>query len=142
MKIGLDLVGWTKIPYDSAIHLNGNNIKKVFVCIDVSTCDISLAKNLGCDCVLTHHPIGKSLLSFHKVFDRHMEYMMEKGIKKNLAISLVKDLKHKVSLKSHSLIYNDAISTSQLLNMPLLNIHQPLDEYMRKIILSKLHNSK
>ena len=57
MKIGLDLVGWTKIPYDSAIHLKGNNIKKVFVCIDVSTFDISLAKNIGCDCVLTHHPI-------------------------------------------------------------------------------------
>jgi hypothetical protein len=26
--------------------------------------------------------------------------------------------------------------------MPLLNIHQPLDEYMRKIILSKLDNSE
>src|ERR671921_79105 len=113
MKIGLDLAGWKKIPFDSAIHVKGNNIKKVFVSIDVTPADISLAKNLGCDCVLTHHPIGKSLLSYHKVF-----------------------------LKSHSLIYNDAISTSQLLNMPLLNIHQPLDEYMRKIILSKLHNSK
>lgn len=142
MKIGLDLAGWKKIPFDSAIHVKGNNIKKVFISIDVNSADICLAKELGCNCVLTHHPLGKALLSFHKVFDRHISYMIENGIKKNLAISLVKDLKNKVSIRSHSLIYNDVISTSQLLNMPLLNIHQPLDEYMRKIILSTLINSK
>ena len=142
MKIGLDLAGWKKIPADSAVHVKGNNIKKVFVSIDVSPFDIYFAKNLGCDCVLTHHPIGKSAVSFHKVFDRHVEYMIEKGIKKKLAISLVKDLKYKAYLKSHSLIYNDVISTAKSLKMPLLNIHQPLDEYMRKIILFKLAKSK
>lgn len=142
MKIGLDLAGWKKTPYDSAIHVKGDNIKKVFVSIDVSSFDISFAKNLGCDCVLTHHPIGQSAISFHKVFDRHVEYMVEKGIKKNLAISLVKDLKYKAYLKSHSLIYNDVISIAKSLNMPLLNIHQPLDEYMRKVLLLKLYNSK
>ena len=68
--------------------------------------------------------------------------MMEKGIKKKLAISLVKDLKYKAYLKSHSLIYNDVISTAKSLKMPLLNIHQPLDEYMRNVILFKLYKSK
>jgi hypothetical protein len=34
------------------------------------------------------------------------------------------------------------ISTAKSLKMPLLNIHQPLDEYMRKIILFKLYKSK
>jgi putative NIF3 family GTP cyclohydrolase 1 type 2 len=142
MKIGLNLAGWKKIPADSAVHVKGNNIKKVFVSIDVSPFDIYFAKNLGCDCVLTHHPIGKSAVSFHKVFDRHVEYMIEKGIKKKIAISLVKDLKYKAYLKSHSLIYNDVISTAKSLKMPLLNIHQPLDEYMRKVILFKLYKSK
>ncbi len=55
---------------------------------------------------------------------------------------MVKDLKYKAYLKSHSLIYNDVISTAEILKMPLLNIHQPLDEYMRKIILFKLAKSK
>ena len=142
MKIGLDLAGWKKLPSDSAVHVKGTNIKKVFVSIDVSPFDIYFAKTLGCDCVLTHHPIGKSAVLFHKVFDRHMTYMLEKGVKKKLAISLVKDLKYKAYLKSHSLIYNDVISTAEILKMPLLNIHQPLDEYMRKIILFKLAKSK
>jgi NIF3 (NGG1p interacting factor 3) len=142
MQTGLDLAGWKKIPFDSVIHVKGNNIKKIFVTIDVISADIHLAKNLGCDCVLTHHPIGKSLLSFHKVFDRHIDFMLEAGIKKNIAISLVEDLKYKVSLKSHSLIYNDVVSTSKILKMPLLNIHQPLDEYMRQTILTKITASK
>ena len=142
MMIGLDILGWKKVPFDSAIHIKGKNIKKVFASIDVTSADICLAKELGCNCILTHHPLGKSMLSFHKVFDRHVSYMVENGIKKDLAISLVKGLKDKVSLRSHSLIYNDIISTAQLLNMPLVNIHQPLDEYMRKIILNKLNNSK
>lgn len=142
MKIGLDLAGWKKLPSDSAVHVKGTNIKKVFVSIDVGPFDIYFAKTLGCDCVLTHHPIGKSAVSFHKVFDRHVTYMLEKGVKKKLAISLVKDLKYKAYLKSHSLIYNDVISTAEILKMPLLNIHQPLDEYMRKVILFKLAKSK
>lgn len=142
MQIGLDLAGWKKIPFDSAIHVKGNNIKKIFVSIDITSADLYLAKNLGCDCILTHHPIGKTLLSFHRVFDRHIDFMLETGIKKSLAMSLVDDLKYKVSLKSHSLIYNDVVSTSKILKMPLLNIHQPLDEYMRQRILRKLDSSK
>jgi hypothetical protein len=46
MKIGLDLAGWKKIPFDSAIHVKGNNIKKVFVSIDVNPADIYLLKIL------------------------------------------------------------------------------------------------
>ena len=86
MKIGLDLAGWKKIPYDSAIHIKGSNIKKVFVSIDVNSFDIFLAKNLDCDCVLTHHPIGKSMISFQKVFDRHIEYMVEKRDQKKFSV--------------------------------------------------------
>lgn len=142
MRIGMRLSGWTNIPPDSAIHVSGINIKKIFVSIDVNPSDILLAKAIGCDCILTHHPIGKSLLNFHKVFDRHIEYMVSKGIEKKFAIDLVKRLKEKVEIKTHSFIYNDVVCTSKLLNMPLLNIHQPLDEYMRRVILRTLKDSK
>jgi len=142
MRIGLKLASWEKVPPDSAIYINGTDIKKIFVSVDINQSDIYLAKNLKYDCVLTHHPIGLSLLQFHHVFDRHVKYMVDNGIKRKNAISLVKKLKEKVELRSHSAIYDDIVSTSKLLKMPLLNIHQPLDEYMRKIILSKLSTSK
>lgn len=142
MRIALGLSGWTNIPADSAIHVSGTNIKKVFVSIDVNPSDITLAKSLGCDCVLTHHPIGKSLINFHKVFHRHVEYMVSKGIEQQYANTLVKNLMEKVKVKTNSYIYNDIVSTARLLEMPLLNIHQPLDEYMRQVILKTLKDAK
>ena len=57
------------------------------------------------------------------------------------AISLVKKLKEKVELRSNSAIYDDIVSTSKLFKMPLLNIHQPLDEYMRQMILREIEMS-
>lgn len=142
MQIGLKLASWEKIPPDSAIHINGTDIKKIFVSVDINQSDIYLAKTLKCDCVLTHHPIGISLLQFHQVFDRHVKYMVDSGIKRKNAILLVKKLKEKVELRSHSAIYDDIVSTSKLLKIPLLNIHQPLDEYMRQVILRKIEISK
>jgi len=142
MRIGLKLASWEKVPPDSAIYINGTDIKKIFVSVDINQSDIYLAKNLKYDCVLTHHPIGLSLLQFHHVFDRHVKYMVDNGIKRKNAISLVKKLKEKVELRSHSAIYDDIVSTSKLLKMPLLNIHQPLDEYMRKVILREIEISK
>ena len=140
MALGLSLAGWDRIPADSYIHVNGSDIHKVFVSIDITIADVILAKNLGCDCILTHHPIGYSLLNFHKVFDRHVEYMVSNGISKKIAQKLVNKMKHKTSLKTHSLIYDDIISVCKMINMPILNIHQPLDEYMRRVIWNSINN--
>jgi hypothetical protein len=66
MKIGLDLVNWKKIPSDSSIHVPGRNIKKELITVDVSAAELMLARSLGCDAVIAHHPIGISALSFLK----------------------------------------------------------------------------
>jgi putative NIF3 family GTP cyclohydrolase 1 type 2 len=34
------------------------------------------------------------------------------------------------------------VSAAKILKMPLLNIHQPCDEYMRKVILSKINSTR
>jgi hypothetical protein len=66
MKISLDLVKWKKIPSDSIIHVVGRNIKKVLITVDVSAAELILARTLGCDAVIAHHPIGISALRFSK----------------------------------------------------------------------------
>ena len=58
LQIALDMVNWNSLPADTAVHVDGKNIKKVMLSIDVTTADLMLAKNLGCDAVITHHPIG------------------------------------------------------------------------------------
>jgi putative NIF3 family GTP cyclohydrolase 1 type 2 len=66
MKIGLDLVNWKKIPSDSSIHVPGRNIKKVLITVDVSAAELMLARSLGCDAVIAHHPTGISALGVPK----------------------------------------------------------------------------
>jgi putative NIF3 family GTP cyclohydrolase 1 type 2 len=141
-KCGLDLVNWKKLPPDSAIHVKGKNIKKVLLTVDVTIAELMLAKNIQCDAVVGHHPLGITALNFHKVFDRHIDYMIEHKIPISIAKNAVKKLKHKAELRSHASIYNDIVSAAKTLKMPLVNIHQPCDEYMRRVILDKINSRK
>jgi putative NIF3 family GTP cyclohydrolase 1 type 2 len=84
LKIALDMVDWNSIPADTAVHVHGKKIKKVMLMIDVTTADLMLAKNLGCDAVISHHPIGKAAINFYKVIDRHIDYMKEMAFQKKL----------------------------------------------------------
>ncbi len=138
MNIGLKLVNWKRIPPDSAIHVKGRKIKKVLIAIDVTSAELILAKNLGCDAVIAHHPLGSAALNFYKVFDRHIEFMLEHGVPQDKAADIVKKMKDRIKVKSHAHIYTDVVSAARILGMPLLNIHQPCDEYMRRKILDKI----
>ncbi|MGI0020309.1 MAG: Nif3-like dinuclear metal center hexameric protein, partial [Nitrososphaera sp.] len=70
MQVGLELAGWKKMPADSAVHVKGRNINKVMIAVDVGTAELLLAKSLGCDAVIAHHPIGIAAVNFYRVFDR------------------------------------------------------------------------
>lgn len=140
LEISLDMVQWNSIPADSAVHVQGKNIKKIMLMIDVTTADLMLAKNLGCDAVVTHHPIGVTAINFYKVIDRHIDYMKENGIPENIAKKSVSDLKRRIELKNHTQIYSSVIDSAKILNMPLVNIHQPCDEYARRVISQKIQD--
>ena len=142
MDLALKLADMKSIPADSAIHVPGKNISKVLLCIDADTAELMLAKNLGCDAVITHHPIGKALLNFHLVFDRHVDYMLDHGIPRQIAEDAVRKLKERVALRSHATIYTHTIAAAEKLNMPLVNIHLPCDELMRRTILAQLRTSR
>ena len=135
MKVGLELAGWKKMPADSAVHVKGKNISKVLIGIDIGTAELILAKQLGCDGVIAHHPIGITAVNFYKVFDRHLDYMVEHGIPKKIAREAVEKLKERVETRNHADIYSDVAGAAKVLGMPLVNIHQPCDEYMRQVIL-------
>lgn len=138
MKVGLALAGWKKLPADSAIHVKGRNIQKVMIAIDVGTAELMLARSLGCDAVIAHHPIGIASVNFYKVFDRHVDYMVEHGVPRRAASQAVAKLKERVETRTHANIYSDVVGAAKALKMPLVNIHQPCDEYMRQVILKAI----
>lgn len=138
LEIALDMVDWNSIPADTAVHVHGKNIKKVMLMIDVTTADLMLAKNLGCDAVITHHPIGKASINFYKVINRHIDYMIENGISEKTARLSVMDLRRRIEIRNHTQIYSSVIDSAKILNMPLVNIHQPCDEYARRMISERI----
>lgn len=140
LEMSLDMVQWNSVPADTAVHVHGKNIKKIMLMIDVTTADLMLAKNLGCDAVVTHHPIGVTAINFYKVIDRHIDYMKENGIPENIAKKSVLDLKKRIELRNHTQIYSSVIDSAKILNMPLVNIHQPCDEYARRVISQKIQD--
>ena len=138
VKLSLELVNWECLPADSNIHVKGDNIRKVLIAIDASITELILAKSLDCDAVIAHHPLGISSLDFHKVFDRHVDYMVENGIPLDQATETTRKLKERVRLRSHANIYDQIVHAAKIMNMPLVNIHQPCDEVMRRKILEKI----
>ena len=142
MRAGEKLAGWSSTPADSAVHVEGRKISKVLMAIDAGVAELILAKSLGCDALVAHHPIGVSSVNFHRVFDRHVEFMLEHGVDKKIAEMAVRKLKDRVENKTHAEIYNQVVSAARILGMPLVNIHQPCDEYMRKTIFSKIKSAR
>lgn len=142
MKAGLDLAGWKKMPADSMVHVRGRNIKKVMIAVDVGTAELLMARSLGCDAVIAHHPIGIASVNFHKVFRRHVDYMVKHGVPRKTALEATKKLTERVETRNHADIYSDVVGAARALKMPLVNIHQPCDEYMRKAILEKIESGK
>lgn len=138
MHTALSVAGMDSIPADSAVHVKGKDIRKVLMCIDVEQSTIMLAKHLGYDAIIAHHPIGKAYIDFYKVLDRHVEFMLNAGIARGVAEEAVKELKERVMLRAHTSIYTHVTSFAEKVGMPLLNIHLPCDELMRRAILKSL----
>jgi len=130
MKLALDMVGIDKIPADSAIYQSGSGIKKVLMGIDMGVAELALARELGYDAVIAHHPKG-AFSTFYDIIDVHAEQMIEAGLPEDVAWEAIKDLKEKYVLQSHTVNTDHAPSFARLINMPYMNIHYPLDQLGR-----------
>src|SRR5947199_10266317 len=90
MRTSLKLAGFKSIPADSEVHVKGRRIRKVLVAIDVGIAELLLARNLGCDAVIAHHPAGgKAQIDGYKVFLRHMDQLKEAGVLEDIARTAV-----------------------------------------------------
>ena len=133
MSLALQMSGFKKIPADSAIYVKGKGIKKILFGIDAGVPEILLAKQLRLDAVISHHPQGGSaILDFHKVFERHVEQMVEAGVPKKEAEQAVRKKRESLEVENHTRNYDHNVSVARLLKMPYMNIHAPLDEIGRQ----------
>src|SRR5947209_16697536 len=140
MRTALGLAGFTSVPADSEIHIKGRRIRKILVAIDVGVAELLLARDLGCDAVIAHHPAGGSAkLEGYKVFLRHINQLKEAGVPEDAAKEAIKPKLRILELQHHPDNYDQTPSAAKKLRMPLVSIHSPCDEIGRKMIQNALN---
>jgi hypothetical protein len=139
MEIALKLADLTEVPEDSAIYVKSENIQRVLFCIDAGPAELMLAKQLGCDAVIAHHPAGGlAVLGFPKVFRRHVQLMVEAGVPLEKAELAVSRKLEQLSVEAHARNYAHAVDFARLLKLPFMNVHMPLDEIGRKRMIEQI----
>jgi putative NIF3 family GTP cyclohydrolase 1 type 2 len=139
MRTSLKLAGFKSIPADSEVHVKGRRIRTVFVAIDVGVAELLLARNLGCDAVIAHHPAGgKARIAGYKVFLRHTDQLKEAGVPEDMARKAVQPKLRVLELQHHPDNYDQTPSAAKTLRMPLMSIHSPCDEIGREMIQNAL----
>ena len=139
MRTSLKLAGFRTVPADSEIHVKGRRLRKVLVSIDVGVGELLLARNLGCEAVIAHHPAGgKARIEGYKVFLRHIDQLKEAGVPDDVAGEAVKPKLRVLELQHHPDNYDQVSSAAKKLRMPLLSIHSPCDEIGRQMIRQAL----
>jgi len=140
MELALKLAGLKEIPEDSAIYVSGDNIRKISFGIDAGVPELMLAKQLGYDAVIAHHPQGgTAAINFHQVFKRHIQQMAAAGVPKQEAEKALKKRLEELEVEAHARNYGHAVDVAKLLKMPYMNIHTPLDEVGRKIMIEQIN---
>src|SRR2546427_7759853 len=131
MSLALGMSGYRRVPEDSTIFVPGNGIRKVLFGLDVSTAELQLAKTLGVDLVIAHHPPATTT-EIWKVFLRHVEFMTAAGVPEDAALAAVAEKVEGLKLRGQAANDDHVPSVARLLGIPFMNVHAPLDELGRR----------
>jgi len=139
VAIALEMAGMRKLPADSEVYVPGREIQRLLVALDVGAAELLLARELGCDGVLAHHPAGgRAILRFPEVLTRHVELMVEHGVDPAAAKAALQPLVARAVLRAHAANYDQVPAVARALGLPFLNLHLPLDEIGRRIMVETI----
>ncbi len=148
MEIALELVGWTEIPLDSGIHVPGENIKRLIFTMDANVGLLYMAKQLGFDAVVGHHPCG-ALPRQGEVYMRHIDLLVAHGVARERAMDslagVVETGVRRMANRRFRMLYYESpnqtvleVDAARMIDLPFMNIHNPFDENGRRILQSKI----
>jgi len=145
MDIALKTEGLDKMPEDCGILNEGKGIKKVLMGVDMDTAELMLAKQLGYDCVVSHHPRNTNVDMLDVLHD-HFDKLEALGVPKNKSQKLLDERKTELSYNQHVSNSRRSESAAKLLNMPFMCIHTPTDiigeAIVQKFLDKKLSGKK
>lgn len=141
VELALTMAGMDDLPADSAVYVPGDGLSRILFGIDIGPAELLLARELGCDGVIAHHPGGGSaVLRFPEVLTRHIELMIAHGVDEPRAREAVAPLVLRSTLGAHAANYDRTPSVARRIGMPFMNVHLPLDELGRSMIARAIND--
>lgn len=139
MGISLEMAGFDAVPADSAIYHPVQNAERVMAGIDMDVPELWIARQMGYDLVISHHPKGgSSTLNFPDVLDRHVEMMIEHGVPRETAEAAMAERIYDARCRAQIANYDHAPSFARLLDIGYMNVHLALDEVGRRLMDSSV----
>jgi len=137
-KKEFDLEGLQNPYADSRIlYDNGKDVKKVLVGIDIQPAEILMAKALGIDTVIAHHPSGSALADLSDVMHLQSDVLAMYGVPINVAEALTKERISEVARGISAVNHYRTVDAARLFDINLVCIHTPCDN-LAAIFLDKL----
>ena len=112
----------TRILYD-----NGREVKRILAGIDIDPQEIIMAKQLGYDTVIAHHPEGAAYADLGEVMRLQAEVLALYGVPINIAEAITKERINEVSRSISPANHYRTVDAARLLDINLICIHTPCD---------------
>jgi putative NIF3 family GTP cyclohydrolase 1 type 2 len=124
-------------PYsDTRIHNEAGKkpIKKVLASIDITQGSLLIAKELGVDLVINHHPIGLALAGLDDVMNYQIDQMEKLGISVNVAEKMIHKRISEVARGINPSNHYAIIDAAKALRIDLMNVHTPADNLSAQFV--------
>ena len=139
VQIALDLAQLQELPLDSSVSVPGENITRVLAGIDMGAAELTLARQLGYDCVARHHNMVPRLGKLGElVAQSHYEKLVHYGVPVNVAQKLLEHRKRATEIMFHGSNLDGGPSVARLLGMPYLGLHTPADLLGERMVEAKV----
>lgn len=130
-------------PYSDSriLHVaEDKEIKKVLVGIDIEQAEILLAKQLGVDLVISHHPMGRALADLHEVMELQADVLNQYGVPINIAEGLLKERISEVARGINPRNHWRAIDVAKILEVNLMCMHTVADNNAATFLKEKIES--
>lgn len=127
----------TRILYD-----NGKAVKKIMVGIDIEPAEILIAKQLGVDTVISHHPEGEALADLSDVMHLQSAVLAMYGVPINIAESLTKERISEVARGVAPINHYRTVDAARMLDINFMCVHTPCDNMAATFLDRAIQKSK
>ncbi len=143
LQLANELAGLDETPRDSGVHVPGTSIRRVIFALDANVGLLVLAKQLGYDAVIAHHPCA-TLLEQGTVYREHYRLVTRFGLSEaearaEFGPALERTVRRLRNRRLRSLYYESPnqtfleVDAARALGVAFLNIHNACDELGRRV---------